>query len=101
MEDNDKIITVPFSALESERARNERQLKDERDRHDKVKVWFFTIIIILIIALVGSNMAWLAAWNSYDFESYEYTQDGQGVNIIGDGNGVDYNGAEAESPQTD
>lgn len=100
MEDRE-IITVPFAALESERARSERQLKDERDRHDKVKVWLFAIIIVLIIALIGCNMAWLAVWNSYDFESDEYTQDGQGVNIIGDGNGVDYNGAEPESPQTD
>lgn len=100
MKETENVITVPFSALESERARNERQLKDERDRHDKVKVWFFTIIIILIIALVGSNMAWLAVWNSYDFEGYELSTDGGGnANYIGN-DGTIYNG-EGSSPQTD
>ena len=29
---------------------------------------------------------WLDFMSGYDFETYDYAQDGQGVNIIGDGN---------------
>lgn len=45
------------------------------------------------------NKDWLDYIALYDFEdySYEYQQDGEGVNIIGDNNGVDYNGAKTES----
>lgn len=64
------------------------------------------IIISLSVALTISIIAGaLACWYiskrfvdylaEYDFVSYE--QDGQGVNIIGDGNGVDYDGATSES----
>lgn len=34
---------------------------------------------------------WLEYLEQYDFESYEYSQDGQGLNIIGDKNGVGFN----------
>lgn len=47
--------------------------------------------------LRANNEKWLELWSEYDFESYEYQQDGEGVNIIGDGNGVDYNGPARES----
>ena len=43
------------------------------------------------------NVSWLIYINQYDFEDYEYTQDGTGVNIIGDSNGVGYYGAEVDS----
>lgn len=64
------------------------------------------IIAIVILGVVAlgeavllymNNLSWLHYIEQYDFESYEYTQDGHGVNIIGDSNGVDVNGAEAES----
>lgn len=55
-------------------------------------------------------MALLAAWlltiggfvwylHQYDFESYSYTQDGEGMNVIGDANEVTDYGAEAGSTQ--
>lgn len=48
----------------------------------------------LVASLNAQNERWIQMWEEYDFESYttEYTQDGRGLNIIGDGNGVDYNG---------
>ena len=49
------------------------------------------------IMLKLCNVSWLIYINQYDFEDYEYTQDGTGVNIIGDSNGVDYYGAEVDS----
>ena len=45
--------------------------------------------------LAETTEAWVQAWSEYDYTSSEtttevvYTQDGQGVNIIGDGNGVE------------
>ena len=54
--------------------------------------------IALCIAIALAVVAPLAVhfgWLHYEsqFETYEYTQDGEGTNIIGDGNDVD-NGAE-------
>jgi hypothetical protein len=38
--------------------------------------------------IVASNLAWLYVWNSYEYvgDSTTYSQDGEGVNIIGDEN---------------
>ena len=79
-------------------------------RLDKINHRLVIVLIITIILLFGSNAAWLLAWMQYDYESATtttetvYTQDGQGTNIIGDNNGVEY-GAEQENndnnPQTE
>lgn len=55
------------------------------------RLW--VLVVLLALMLFASNGAWLWYINQYDFESYatEYMQDGHGVNIIGDTNGVDYN----------
>ena len=34
--------------------------------------------------------------DNFDFMSYEYTQDGEGVNVVGNSNGVEYNEPEIE-----
>lgn len=50
------------------------------------------VIILLIVLLVGTNMAWL-----YVFQSYDYvTQDGEGYNYFNrEVEGDVYNGAES------
>lgn len=74
-----KPDNVPYIVHEAEIARQERHIK---------RLWIALIVEAVIIALiVGGFLLYL---NQYDFASYE--QDGQGVNIIGDGNGVDYDG---------
>lgn len=57
--------------------------------------WFIAWIITLI-ALVGTNMAWL-----YVFQSYDYiTQDGEGVNNANTGTQGDINiGTESQSEE--
>ena len=72
---------VPYIVHESAMARAERGAK---------RLW--TVIILLIVLLVGTNGAWL--WYESQFEVVETTtieaeQDGSGVNIVGGGN-VDY-----------
>lgn len=42
---------------------------------------------------------WLDFMSGYDFESYDYAQDGEGVNIIGSGNeAINYGTALANTP---
>lgn len=47
------------------------------------KQWI--IIVILIAVLFASNMAWLYVYQLYDYTSYEYTQDGTGLNNLNNG----------------
>lgn len=50
------------------------------------------VIILLIVLLVGTNMAWLWVFQSYDYVS----QDGEGYNYFNREVGGDvYNGAES------
>lgn len=68
-----------------------RELKRQSRR------WFISFIICLILLFL-SNMAWLYVWNQYDYESYSYEQDGNGVNNINSSIGGDINnGATAEN----
>lgn len=79
-----KPETVPFFVYESEQMRNDKRFK---------KMWVALITSIALIFV--TNAIWLWAFTSYDYVSYDYSQDGEGINIIGDENGVK-NGAEIE-----
>ena len=59
------------------------------------------ILLILIVLLWGATIGTFVWYiNQYDYESYTYEQDGQGVNIMGDWNGVEYYGSKGDgSPQ--
>ena len=79
--------SVPYIVHESSMARMERQIK---------RLW---IALIVCIALIfASNAGWLIYESQYETLEYssDYQQDGQGTNIIGNGNDVN-NGAETES----
>lgn len=70
-----KPSSVPYAVLEDFK---------ETAKANSLK-WFITVIV-LIALLVGSNMAWLYAWNSYDYVSEEVivdSQDGGNANYIG------------------
>lgn len=54
------------------------------------------VIVLLIILLVGTNMAWLWVFQSYDYVS----QDGEGYNYFNrDVDGSVYNGSESENKE--
>ena len=59
---------------------------------DSVRKWFIAWLITLA-ALVGTNVAWLYVWQSYEYVS----QDGSGINSINTGNqeDIDY-GADSQ-----
>lgn len=76
--------SVPYIVFEGEIARHERYIR---------RMWLSLLALLLaLVFVVGSFLLYL---NQYDFESYQ--QDGEGVNIIGDMNGVDYNGTKSPS----
>lgn len=95
---------VPLYAVEGSGYRRERTLRGT--------VIVFCVALLVIALLVGAfgafayklhiqylerveaiNRYWIDFLREYDFEeySYEYSQDGKGVNIIGDRNGVEFN----------
>ena len=86
MSDQKDITTIPYFAHEGEMNRLERVNRRQ-----------FVLILILIIALVGTNLAWIVYENSFtDVETtIEAEQDGSGVNIVGGGD-ISY-GTESES----
>ena len=77
MERREAPEAVPYIVFEAELARQERHIK---------RMWI--AVLALVVALVLSVGCFVWYLNQYDFESYE--QDGEGVNIIGSLNGVDY-----------
>lgn len=74
---------VPFAAFEAAEER-----ADRRDRRH----WIGHVIELAIIVLMAALFLWYL--NQYDFTAETVQQDGEGVNIIGDRNGVDYFGTE-------
>lgn len=96
MNENERI-KVDYIVFEGEMARAERH----------VKRWQFAFVCALIIALLAvlgmylehrKTLEYLASYD-YETESYEYTQDGRGINIIGDDNEVTKSGSESESAE--
>ncbi len=84
-------ITVPYIVYESAMARSERHIRR-----------LVIALIVSIVMIVVTNIAWLYVWNSYEYVSEEttYSQDGEGVNIIGDRNNYGTEGdVQEEIPQ--
>ena len=88
---------VPYIVWENDSARWERN-----SRRKTVVI----IILMLLWAIKSTILSFVIykvdeGWREFlaesDIETYTYDQDGPGVNIIGDENGVDYNGATPEN----
>ena len=73
---------VPYIVYESALTRMERLNKR-----------LFIGLILTVALLFVSNVLWLYAWNQYEYtsETVTYSQDGQGVNVMGDGNVTETN----------
>lgn len=63
-------ITVPYIVYESSMARAERQHK---------RLWI--ALIVAVVMIVITNIAWLYIWNSY-----EYVGDTSEISVEGEGN---------------
>ena len=73
--------------------------------HERDRARLVAVLVVAMILLAGwavtetvlrhiEHNDWIGFIEQYDFETYEYSQDGAGVNIMGSGNGV-VNGAAA------
>lgn len=99
-------VTVPLFAVEGQSYRSNKTMR--------YMVTIFCVALLIIAIVIGLcgmvvyrtnrdcldkveaiNAYWLDFISQYDFEYDTYTQDGRGINIIGDGNGVtDYGTAD-------
>ena len=87
---DDKKLNLVYITQEEQLVRQDSTIK---------RLWIALVVAILMIA--ATNVAWLIYISQFDFESYDYDQDGEGINIIGDGNGASYNGSKIESQEKD
>ena len=82
---DNNMESVPFKVLESVQARADRRFR---------LMW--ALLILMLIALVGTNAGWIIYESQFeDVVMTETTQDGEGVNIIGNGDityGAEKNG---------
>lgn len=96
---NENRTQVDLVVFESVMARNERQFK----RMWVALIAMAVVTVAAIVALVVQHKYYLDYLSQYDFESesyeYEYSQDGKGLNIIGDSNEVNRYGAEITSEE--
>lgn len=99
---------VPFISVEADKHREEKREKRHCIIHVIMAVLLLAAALLLfwnnqkgMKALEENNQRWIDYLEQYDFCDYEYTQDGQGVNIIGDRNGVDFYGTEIPSENQD
>ncbi len=86
--DNKNIIDYDY-LFELEVARH------ERTERRLIWCWIVTVIIAIIAVLIVDNN-WRTFISESDITSYSYEQSGEGVNIVGDSNGVDTSGATRE-----
>lgn len=80
-EKDKEYVVIPYFVHEAEVMRMEKHTR---------RLW--VALLVAILAILASNIAWLWYINQYDFVDYDFEQDGYGVNIIGDGNGVNDDG---------
>lgn len=90
---DDKIVTVPYIVYESAMARNERHIKR-----------LLLALLITIVLLVVTNLAWMGMWNSYDYSDVDESvnlRSGSGIaNYIGESgdiSGIDNSQTENEN----
>lgn len=72
MDDEKEIVSVPYPVFEGEMARQERHIK---------RLWI--ALILCLVILFGTNIAWLVYESQ--FETYYYEQDSDGINNINSG----------------
>lgn len=82
MENEKDVMTIPYFCHEGDMNRLERVNKRQ-----------FVVILILIIALVGSNLAWTIYENQFEDVETTITQDNKdGINNFIGNDGDIYNG---------
>lgn len=65
--------------------------------HTEARLWKVIIALIVVIALMAGVFVWYISQYDIVANSTEYTQDGAGLNIIGERNGAYINGAKVQN----
>lgn len=86
-------LTVPYIVYEAAQARSERTIK--RLTIGIIVVSIFSIIIAFLTGYF-IDKGWRDYFSECDITNYDLQQDGEGINIVGDSNGVDYNGTKSK-----
>ena len=89
-----RTITMPIYSYEREQAFKERTIKRQG-----IAIAVVSIVAIIAIFLTAYliDKGWRDYFSECDITSYDYSQDGEGINIVGDSNGVDFvNGTKGE-----
>lgn len=90
--------SVPYFVYEGQAARHERASKR-----------LLLALVLAVLLIVVSNLAWIWAWCQYDYDSSETTtttttevmQDGRGINVYGDRNEVSRGAEDQDNHDTD
>lgn len=70
--------------------------------HRRVEKWMFILCLVIFIAFVGTNIAWVCYENSFqDVVVTESTQDGSGINLMNNGSGDLSYGAEKQDSKNE
>lgn len=84
---------VDYIVFEGEMARSERHIK---------RLWI--ALIIAVVAIIATNLAWLHYISQYDFEDYDYTlstRGGGNASFVGGDGDITYGDSEGFSKETD
>ena len=65
--------------------------------HTESRLWKVIIALIVVIALMATVFVWYISQYNFVATSTEYTQDGAGLNIIGERNGAYINGTKVQN----
>ena len=86
--------TIPYIVHEGIMVRMERQIR-------RITV----ALIVTVILMFVSNALWLYAWMQYDYTgettTTRITQDGHGINTIGDGNVTEISTEDSQENKTE
>lgn len=98
MKETENMMTIPYTLWESERARQEKALKDERENHRKEKLLWFIVVIVMLIVTVGTNAFWVIRNDQMEtvvttIEAEQTAEDGGSNYAVGG----DYSGYETNS----
>lgn len=91
--DHGEVQKIPYIAYETECARHDRAQK----RAYAVIALLVAVVCFMAVLLYRNNQKWLDYLGEYEVEEIDYSQDGRGINIIGDENETrQFNGTEIE-----
>lgn len=88
--------------METEKTNSQYALDIINGMHERTerRLWQIIIALIVVILLMAGVFIWYISQYEFTAFSTEYTQDGAGLNIIGERNGAYVNGAKVQNNES-